>query len=113
MARMTRVSPPELAREFPGPQASMRVTRAPRRTSHSAVHPPKAPAPITAMGGPDLVLADFFCAFISGEAAAPAAARDFRNSRREGASKSLGSAEQLHFLSTRAPSLSLGRTRSG
>src|SRR5438477_7163206 len=84
MARMTRVSPPELAREFPGPQASMRVTRAPRRTSHSAVHPPKAPAPITAMRGPDLVLADFFWAFISGEATAPAAARDFRNSRREG-----------------------------
>src|SRR5436190_17539013 len=91
MARMTRVSPPELAREFPGPQASMRVTRAPRRTSHSAVHPPKAPAPITAMRGPDLVLADFFCAFISGEAAAPAAARDFRNSRREGASKTFDS----------------------
>src|SRR5438105_5316155 len=88
MARMTRVSPPELAREFPGPQASINVTRAPRRTSQSAVHPPKAPAPMTAMRGPDLVLADFFCACISGEAAAPAAARDLRNSRREGASKS-------------------------
>src|SRR5438067_5064976 len=87
MARITRVSPPELAREFPGPQASRRVTRAPRRTSQSAVHPPKAPAPITAMRGPDFVLADFLWAFISGEAAAPAAARDLRNSRREGASK--------------------------
>src|ERR1700730_9414333 len=45
---MTRVSPPELARELPGPQASRSVTRAPRRTSSSAENPPKAPAPTTA-----------------------------------------------------------------
>src|SRR5262245_45288026 len=47
MARMTRVSPPELARELPGPQASSRTTRAPRRSSCSAVQPPNAPAPTT------------------------------------------------------------------
>src|SRR2546429_6943108 len=44
---MMRVSPPELAREFPGPQASTRTTFAPLRKSSSAVHPPKAPAPTT------------------------------------------------------------------
>ena len=49
---MTRVSPPELAREFPGPQASRRVTRAPCRRSWSAVQPPKAPAPTTAAWTP-------------------------------------------------------------
>src|SRR5438034_3593558 len=48
---MTRVSPPELARELPGPQASSRVTRAPWRRKNSAVQPPKAPAPTTAMCG--------------------------------------------------------------
>src|SRR3954466_7972160 len=89
MARITRVSPPELAREFPGPQASINVTLAPRRVSQSAVHPPNAPAPITAMRGPDFVFAGFLWAFISGEAAAPAAARDFRNSRRDGPRKLL------------------------
>src|SRR5882672_3557484 len=45
---MTRVSPPDDARELPGPQASIRVTRAPRRNRYRAVHPPNAPAPITA-----------------------------------------------------------------
>src|SRR4051794_33307799 len=45
---MTRVSPPELARAFPGPHASINVTRDPRRCSSSAVQPPKAPAPTTA-----------------------------------------------------------------
>src|SRR5262245_60428280 len=44
---MTRVSPPELARALPGPQASTSVTRAPRRRSSSAAHPPNAPAPTT------------------------------------------------------------------
>src|SRR5712691_4321797 len=48
---MTRVSPPELARELPGPQASTRVTRAPRRSSMRAVHPPNAPAPTTTTDG--------------------------------------------------------------
>src|SRR5436305_3673393 len=48
MPRITRDSPPELARALPGPQASRRVTRAPRRRSASAVQPPKAPAPTTA-----------------------------------------------------------------
>src|SRR5579863_8035629 len=51
MPRITRVSPPELARELPGPQASSRVTRAPRRQSQSANQPPKAPAPTTATRG--------------------------------------------------------------
>src|SRR5438046_7904028 len=53
MARMTRVSPPLLARGLPAPQASTSVTRAPRRRSISAVQPPNAPAPITATCGPD------------------------------------------------------------
>src|SRR4051794_18907284 len=48
---MTRVSPPEEDREFPGPQASIRVTRAPCSRRCRAVHPPKAPAPMTAMWG--------------------------------------------------------------
>src|SRR5580692_6274793 len=48
---MMRVSPPEEDRELPGPQASSRVTCAPRRSRCKAVHPPKAPAPITAMWG--------------------------------------------------------------
>src|SRR5258707_11798783 len=52
MARMTRVSPPLLARGLPGPQASTSVTRAPRRRSSSAVQPPNAPAPTTATAGP-------------------------------------------------------------
>src|SRR5712691_622325 len=50
---MTRVSPPELARALPGPQASTSVTRAPPplRRRNSAVQPPNAPAPTTAMCG--------------------------------------------------------------
>src|SRR5262245_58478369 len=51
---MMRVSPPELARELPGPQASSRVTRAPRRRRYRAVQPPKAPAPTTATWGAGL-----------------------------------------------------------
>src|ERR1700720_871962 len=51
MPRMTRVSPPELERELPGPHASSNVTRAPRRQSQSASQPPKAPAPTTATCG--------------------------------------------------------------
>src|SRR6202166_4956525 len=51
MRRMTRVSPPELERELPGPHASTNVTRAPRRQSQSASQPPKAPAPMTATCG--------------------------------------------------------------
>src|SRR5437588_5523739 len=47
-----RVSPPELARELPGPQASSRVTRAPSRRRARAVNAPKAPAPTTATEGP-------------------------------------------------------------
>src|SRR5579863_10017755 len=43
-----RVSPPEDAREFPGPHASTNVTRAPPSSRRSAVHPPNAPAPTTA-----------------------------------------------------------------
>src|SRR5256885_10266909 len=44
---MTRVSPPELAREFPGPHASSNVTFAPFFRSSRAVQPPNAPAPTT------------------------------------------------------------------
>src|SRR5687768_6445897 len=44
---MTRVSPPDDARELPAPQASTRVTRKPARRSARAVHPPNAPAPTT------------------------------------------------------------------
>src|SRR5256885_8897559 len=49
---MTRVSPPELARELPGPQASTRVTFAPFRNRWRAVQPPNAPAPTTTTLGP-------------------------------------------------------------
>src|SRR5262249_6550552 len=49
--RMTRVSPPEEAREFPGPHASSNVTLAPRRRRARAVHPPNAPAPTTITRG--------------------------------------------------------------
>ena len=45
---MMRVSPPEEDRELPGPHASSNVTRAHRRRRYKAVHPPNAPAPITA-----------------------------------------------------------------
>src|SRR6187551_810255 len=48
---MTRVSPPELARELPGPHASTSVTRAPPRRRYSAVQPPNAPAPTTTTEG--------------------------------------------------------------
>jgi hypothetical protein len=44
---MVRVSPPELAREFPGPQASISVTFASLCANWSADHPPNAPAPTT------------------------------------------------------------------
>src|SRR4051812_36477808 len=49
MDRMMRVSPPELDFELPGPHASIKVTRAPPRKRCSAVQPPNAPAPITAI----------------------------------------------------------------
>src|SRR5438270_8179704 len=48
MARMTRVSPPELERVFPGPHESRRVTSAPIVARWNAVQPPNAPAPMTA-----------------------------------------------------------------
>src|SRR5262245_44660619 len=48
---MTRVSPPERARELPGPHASTRVPRAPRRRSMIALKPPTQPAPTTAREG--------------------------------------------------------------
>jgi len=48
---MIRVSPPDEERELPGPHASSRVTRAPLRSRQSAVQPPKAPAPMTAICG--------------------------------------------------------------
>src|SRR5437870_10803219 len=46
--RRMRVSPPELARECPGPYASRSATRCPRFARCHAVHAPKTPAPITA-----------------------------------------------------------------
>src|SRR5437870_13866755 len=46
---MMRVSPPELAREFAGPYASISATRCPRLARCHAVHAPKTPAPMTAM----------------------------------------------------------------
>ncbi len=49
---MTRVSSPELEREFPAPQGSSKVTRYPARSRNSAVQPPKAPAPDTTRGLP-------------------------------------------------------------
>src|SRR5207302_9067174 len=58
MARMTRVSPPELERGLPGPHASMRSTCAPRLARCSAVQPPKAPLPITTTRGFDLPESD-------------------------------------------------------
>src|SRR5256885_3406707 len=48
---MTRVSPPEEARELPGPQESRSTTRAPRRSRCRAVQPPNAPATTTATRG--------------------------------------------------------------
>src|SRR6185369_12654028 len=48
---MMRLSPPELARELPGPQASTSVTCAPIRKRWRAVQPPKAPAPTTTTFG--------------------------------------------------------------
>src|ERR1700693_5198735 len=53
---MTRVSPPELARELPGPQESTSVTFAPLRRRWRAVQPPKAPAPTTTTRSPLLFL---------------------------------------------------------
>jgi hypothetical protein len=46
--RMTRVSPPELALELPGPYSSMRATRNPRLSRCLAVHAPKTPDPTMA-----------------------------------------------------------------
>src|SRR5438874_12806203 len=79
---MTRVSPPELARELPGPQASTRVTRAPRRRRWGAVQPPNAPAPTTATCRCLLIGSQ---PFSKGDApsAARATAQDSRNDRRE------------------------------
>src|SRR6266699_2325997 len=72
---MTRVSPPELARELPGPQASTSVTRAPWRRRNSAVQPPNAPAPTTTTCG---------CLGFGTQPprAAATAAPDLRNDRR-------------------------------
>src|SRR5260370_3009674 len=46
--RMMRVSPPELARAFAGPYASISTTRCRRLARCHAVHAPNTPAPITA-----------------------------------------------------------------
>src|SRR5579872_6074444 len=57
---MIRVSPPEEDRALPGPQVSSRVTRARRRNRYRAVHPPKAPAPITTILGFECMLVPTF-----------------------------------------------------
>ena len=49
--RTPRVSSPDVDRELPGPHVSMSVTRAPIFRRWYAVHPPNAPAPMTAMSG--------------------------------------------------------------
>src|ERR1700691_3950439 len=46
--RIMRVSPPELERACPGPQASHRSTDLPPRRRCNAVHAPNTPAPTTA-----------------------------------------------------------------
>src|ERR1700681_4519417 len=46
--RTIRVSPPELARAFAPPYASISATRRPRCAKCHAVQAPKTPAPITA-----------------------------------------------------------------
>src|ERR1700746_1336351 len=71
---MMRVSPPELARELPGPQASTSVTCAPIRRRWRAVQPPKAPAPTTTTLG---FAEGAAIRFIAGRAA------DWRMERRE------------------------------
>src|SRR5438132_10757228 len=48
--RITRVSPPELARLLPGPYASSIVTAWPDRARRYAIHAPKHPAPTTMTG---------------------------------------------------------------
>src|SRR5262249_2671205 len=52
-ARIVRVSPPELAREFPGPQESRSRTLAPLSARWRADQPPNAPAPTTITKGRD------------------------------------------------------------
>src|SRR6266566_470841 len=79
MARMTRVSPPELERVLPAPQASTSVTCAPRCSRCSAVQPPKAPAPTTTTRGLEVLKSD--CA--SRRLTKGAAATHPRNVRRE------------------------------
>src|SRR5260370_40482133 len=78
VARIVRVSPPELAREFPGPQASMRVTRPPLGASWSPDQPPNAPAPTTITEDP----ADGSAGERSMQAA-PTSVELFRKLRRE------------------------------
>src|SRR5262252_5548240 len=76
--RMMRVSPPELAREFPGPHASSNVTCAPFLSNSSAVQPPNAPAPTTIVEFREEL------AFARGPIRyAPAAAEPFKKVRRE------------------------------
>src|SRR5262245_55978394 len=71
---MMRVSPPELARALPGPQASTSVTCPPIRRRWRAVQPPKAPAPTTTTLG---FAAGAATRFRAGRAA------DWRRERRE------------------------------
>src|SRR5262245_3313476 len=84
MARMTRVSPPDEAREFPGPQASRRDTRAPRLARCRAAQPPNAPAPTTAtLGAPDAAARDRRAAEDGAAPTAIRAAAPFSTARRE------------------------------
>src|SRR6185503_14505628 len=70
--RTPRVSSPDVERELPGPYMSMSVTLAPMRCRCSAVQPPNAPAPITAISEADDVIAG---APMARSGAADAAAR--------------------------------------
>src|SRR5262245_12754240 len=82
---MTRVSPPELAREFPGPQESSTTTFAPRRTRCKAVQPPNAPAPTTAtrIPAPAASNGETTREALRAKRAAPPFSRDRREKRRE------------------------------
>ena len=49
---MIRVSSPDVAREWPAPNASISVVRQPRRRAWSAVQAPITPAPTTTTSVP-------------------------------------------------------------
>src|SRR6267154_5906611 len=86
-----RVSPPELEREFPGPQETRSVTFAPLCCSCSADQPPNAPAPTTTSegGGEPAKTRE------SIREAAPATRQPFSSVRRERMVSIIGSNHKL------------------